>query len=146
MRTQARVANIDFLLLAIAAGVATFVDIESTVHAQRDPEAVEVNSWIYGERPERARMYAINIPVTGALACLAYSWKTRYSRSSRWAWCVPLIALGIGHSTAAIFNYFNFRHRPLEESELSPQQGAEQPCNKPDVRGYETIPNVRSGL
>jgi len=110
MHQQRRIGDITFLLLAVAAGIATFVDIESTVHAQCDPDAVEMNSWIYGERPRRALMYAINVPVTGALTCLAYSWKTRHSQhSERRVWCAPLVILGIGHGAAAIFNYFNFR-------------------------------------
>jgi hypothetical protein len=111
MRKQIQVADSNFLLLALAAGVATFVDIESTVHAQRDPEAVEVNSWVYGERPQRSRMYGINIPITTYLTCLAYSWKKSYSRGpTPWVWRTPLIALGIGHGVAAVLNYLNFRN------------------------------------
>jgi hypothetical protein len=109
MGKEARIADTGFLLLALAAGVATVMDIESTVHAQHDPEAAEVNLWIYGERPGRARMYAINIPITATLTGLAYSWKRQYSRGpTPWAWRLPLIALAIGHGAAAIANYFNF--------------------------------------
>jgi hypothetical protein len=104
-----RIADSDFLLLALTAGVATLMDIESTVHAQHDSEAVEFNSWLYGERPGRVHMYAVNIPVTATMIRLAYSWKGQYSqRPMRWAWRVPLMALAIGHGTAAIANYFNF--------------------------------------
>jgi hypothetical protein len=109
-----RVADQNFLLLAFLASIAAYVDIESTVHAQADPEAAEVNSWIYGERPGRVRMYTVNVPVTAGLAALAYSWKMKYSHGARpWVWRVPLLASAVGHGVAAIANYLNFRDRKL---------------------------------
>jgi hypothetical protein len=117
-----RIVDRNFFLLMLAAGLATVMDIESTVHAQRDPEAAEFNSWIYGERPGRPLMYAINLPVTATLTRLAYTLKKQYSGGpSQWAWSVPLMAMAVGHGAAAIANYFNFPRptmtRPPADSE-----------------------------
>jgi hypothetical protein len=92
--------------------VATVTDIESTVQAQHDPQAAEVNSWIYGERPGRARMYAVNLPVNATLTRLAYTWKEQYSHGPKpWVWRIPLIAVAVGHAAAALANYFGFPRR-----------------------------------
>ncbi len=100
----------DFLLLTGFALAATVADIESTKYAQRDPDAAEVNSWIYGERPQRSLMYGINVPVTAAFTWLAYYWKRRYARGpTAWLWRAPLIAVSIGHGAAAMANYYRFR-------------------------------------
>jgi len=97
------------LLLTLAATAATLADIESTISSQRDPEAAEVNSWVYGERPGRLRMYAVNLPATLLFMRLAYRWKEQYAgQRGSWIWRFPLIAATIGHSVAAFANYYNF--------------------------------------
>ncbi len=99
----------EFALLVMAAAVATVVDVESTVRAQRDPEAVEVNSWIYGRRPTRARMYGVNLPLAAGFAYLTYDLKKRSCPSSNSsAWRAPLLLLTIGHAAAATINLVNF--------------------------------------
>ena len=109
----------EFAFLLGAAAAATVVDIESTKYAQLDPEAAEVNRWIYGERPSRSRMYAVSIPVTAAVAGWAAYLKSSSSADAknRWAWRAPLLGLSIGHSVAAAANFFNFRKslRPAAE-------------------------------
>jgi hypothetical protein len=102
-------ADAELVLLAITATLAAVLDVESTVHAQRDPEAVEVNSWIYGERPSRHRMYGISLPVTIGFAYLGHRLKKMYpSGPNSWAWRAPLTALTLGHGAAAIANFINF--------------------------------------
>ena len=121
-RTQARVPD-EFAVLLGTAAMALVLDIESTKYAQHDPEAAEVNSWIYGERPSRSRMYAVSVPVTLALAAWAGYLKASVSRASLsskasvsmdakngWAWRLPLLALSLGHGAAAVANFFNFRN------------------------------------
>ena len=89
----------------------------SAAMALDDPEAAEVNSWIYGERPSRSRMYAVSIPVTLALAAWSGHLKANVSKDAGngadakngWAWRLPLLALSLGHCAAAAANYFNFR-------------------------------------
>ncbi len=100
----------ELALLAMAATAATVIDVESTVRAQRDPDAVEVNSWVYGERPTRARMYGVNLPLAAGMACLAYNLKKKSStpgQNSR-AWRAPLLLLAAGHAAAAVANLVNF--------------------------------------
>ncbi len=110
MPNSPRMLDTDFLLLVVSAGVATFVDIESTVRAQLDPEAEEVNSWIYGERPGRGRMYGVNLLVTFGLTALSHTLRKDYPQGKNCsAWQVPLVALVVGHSAAAIANLINFR-------------------------------------
>ena len=107
----------EFAVLLGTAAMALVLDIESTKYAQHDPEAAEVNSWIYGERPSRSRMYAVSIPVTLALAAWAGYLKATLSKDAKnrtnakngWAWRLPLLALSLGHGTAAAANFFNFR-------------------------------------
>jgi hypothetical protein len=101
----------EFAILMGTAVMAMVLDIESTKYAQHDPETAEVNSWIYGERPSRSRMYAVSIAVTVALAAYAGYLKSRSSvgAKNRWAWRVPLWGLSLGHGAAAAANFLNFR-------------------------------------
>ena len=111
----------EFAILLGAAALATVLDIESTKYAQHDPEAAEVNRWIFGERPSRSRMYAVSIAVTAALAAWAASLKSSSSADAspshvspssvknHWAWRVPLWGLSLGHGLAAAANFYNFR-------------------------------------
>lgn len=101
----------EFALLLTTTAMATMLDIESTKYAQHDPEAAEVNSWIYGERPSRRRMYAVSVPVTLVLAAFAGYLKENLSADAknRWAWQLPLWGLSIGHGVAAAANFLNFR-------------------------------------
>ncbi len=109
MHSRVSPFNREFLLLVISAGLATVWDIDSTLQAQRDPDAAEVNSWIYGERPSRLRMYAINIPLTLGFAHVSYRLRQRYSHTPHhWLWRVPLVALSVGHVAAAVANRLNF--------------------------------------
>ena len=101
----------EFAVLLGTAARALVLDIESTKYAQHDPEAAEVNSWIYGERPSRSRMYAVSVPVTVALAAWAGYLKSRSSVDAKngWAWRLPLWGLSLGHGVAAAANFLNFR-------------------------------------
>jgi hypothetical protein len=101
----------EFAVLLATTAMATMLDIESTKYAQHDPEAAEVNSWIYGERPSRSRMYAVSVPVTLVLAAFAGYLKENLSADvkNRWAWQLPLWGLCIGHGIAAAANFLNFR-------------------------------------
>jgi hypothetical protein len=101
----------EFAVLLATTAMATMLDIESTKYAQRDPESAEVNSWIYGERPSRSRMYAVSVPVTLVLAAIAGYLKVNLTADAknRWAWQLPLWGLSIGHGVAAAANFLNFR-------------------------------------
>jgi hypothetical protein len=101
----------ELTVLLGTAAMALLLDIESTKYAQHDPEAAEVNSWIYGERPSRSRMYAVSIPVTVALAAWAGYLKSSSSADAKngWAWRLPLWGLTLGHGVAAAANFMNFR-------------------------------------
>jgi hypothetical protein len=101
----------ELAVLLGAAAAAMVLDIESTKFAQQDPDAAEVNRWVYGERPSRSRMYAVSIPVTAALAAWAAHLRSNSSVEAKnpWAWRVPLLGLAVGHSVAAAANFFNFR-------------------------------------
>jgi hypothetical protein len=101
----------EFAALLGTAAMALVLDIESTKYAQHNPEAAEVNSWIYGERPSRSRMYAVSVPVTLALAAFAGYLKVSLSADAKngWAWRLPLWGLSLGHSAAAAANFMNFR-------------------------------------
>lgn len=101
----------EFAVLLGTAAMALVLDIESTKYAQHDPEAAEVNSWIYGERPSRSRMYAVSVPVTLALAAFAGYLKASLSADAKngWAWRLPLWGLTLGHGVAAAANVLNFR-------------------------------------
>ena len=109
----------EFIALLGAAAAAVVLDIESTKYAQQDPEAAEVNRWIYGERPSRSRMYAVSLPVTAGLAAWSAYLRANSSADAknRWAWRVPLWGLGVGHTVAAVANFINFRKslRPSSE-------------------------------
>jgi hypothetical protein len=109
-RANARTPG-EFALLLGTAATALLLDVESTKYAQQDPEAAEVNCWIYGERPSRARMYAVALPVSLALAAYAGYLKSSVSADAKngWAWRVPLWALSLGHGAAAAANFLNFR-------------------------------------
>jgi hypothetical protein len=105
---------LELAVLLGTAAMALVLDIESTKYAQHDSEAAEVNSWIYGERPSRARMYAVSVPV--AVALMGYAGYLKASVPSEtknsWAWRVPLWGLSLGHAVAAAANFINFRKRP----------------------------------
>jgi hypothetical protein len=101
----------EFVVLLGTAAMALVLDIESTKYAQHDPEAAEVNSWIYGERPSRSRMYAVSVPVTLALAAFAGYLKMNLPADAKnaWAWRLPLWGLSLGHGVAATANFLHFR-------------------------------------
>jgi hypothetical protein len=108
--TKARKPD-EFVVLLGTAAMALVLDIESTKYAQHDPEAAEVNSWIYGERPSRSRMYAVSVPLTLALAAYAGYLKASLSSDAKngWAWRLPLWGLSLGHGVAAAANFLTFR-------------------------------------
>jgi hypothetical protein len=109
-QTKARTPN-EFAVLLGTAAMALVLDIESTKYAQLAPEAAEVNSWIFGERPSRGRMYAVSVPVTVALAAWAGRLKLRSSVEAKngWVWRLPLWGLTLGHGVAAAANFLNYR-------------------------------------
>ena len=113
MNHNSRSERNEYAVLLGAAALSLLLDVESTKYCQLDIEATEVNRWIYGERPSRARMYAVNLPRTIALAALAAYLKRKYpaEEKNHWAWRVPLWGLVVGHGIAAIANYASFSPR-----------------------------------
>lgn len=132
MEKPPRIVDGEFVALAIAAAMATVMDVESTVQAQRDPDAVEVNAWLYGERPTRTRMYGVNVPLTAALTCLAYHWRRKHGAGpNRWVWRTPLVAAGLGHAAAGIANLLNFPLRRFRESNTARTGSGTYPFPRP---------------
>jgi hypothetical protein len=101
--------SIKTLPFALAIGVmaaGTVADVETTVGAlNRCKNSHEVNSWIYGKRPTRGRMYAINLPIMAAVTWLAAKNKQDKKAGDFHAmWPItPLITGGV-HAIAAAHN------------------------------------------
>ncbi len=104
-----RSGNSEFIALLGTAVAALALDVESTKYFQRYPDAAESNSWIYGERPSRGRMYAVGLPVAVALSALAGHLKSSCPPKAKhpWAWRVPLWGLILGHGIAAATNFLD---------------------------------------
>ena len=95
-----RVWSKPFIAAVALAGAATVADVETTEHCLRLPLCQEGNA-LYGPRPSRAKLYAINAPVTGVAIFLAYGLrKTGYQKAS----FVPLAPVVGLHDWAAIHN------------------------------------------
>jgi hypothetical protein len=94
-----RVFTKKFAAAVIVAGAATAADVEVTAHCVKMPACIEGNFGVYGTRPSRAKLYAINIPVTGLGVFLAYAMKHEGFDKTWWVPLAPGIAL---HSYAAV--------------------------------------------
>jgi len=88
----------------MAAG--TVADMETTVRGlERCKNGHEVNSWLYGRRPSRARLYGINIPIMAGVAWVAA--KTKQDKKSgdfHAMWPVPMLITAGVHGMVAAHN------------------------------------------
>ena len=84
---------------AVIAGLATVADVEVTAHCVKIPACIEGNFGVYGTRPSRAKLYSINVPVTGLGVFFAYAMKHEGFDKTWWVPLAPGIAL---HSYAAV--------------------------------------------
>lgn len=93
-----------FLLLSVAAGVATVVDVEVTTHClQTKPNCRELNP-LFGSHPSRARLYATALPLT-----IGQVWFSNYLRKKypeRKLWTLPTLSVTIGHAFGAMSGSF----------------------------------------
>jgi hypothetical protein len=93
-----------FLLLSVAAGVATVADIEITTHClQTKPNCREMNP-LFGSHPSRGRLYATAVPLT-----LGQVWFSNYLRKKhpeRKLWMLPTLSVTIGHTFGAMSGSF----------------------------------------
>ena len=98
-----RIADKKFWFSAAVMVAVSVLDIESTKHAMnRDPNARELNSWLYGKRPTRKKMYGILLPVTAAE--IWAMWFVKKDADNK-AWVViPVVHTG-AHGFAAGWNY-----------------------------------------
>jgi hypothetical protein len=94
-----RVFTKKFAAAVIVAGLATAADVEVTAHCVKNPACIEGNFGVYGTRPSRAKLYSINIPVTGLTIFLAYAMQHEGFDKTWWVPLAPGIAL---HSYAAV--------------------------------------------
>jgi hypothetical protein len=94
-----RVFTKKFAAVAILAGLATVADVEMTAHCVQMPACIEGNSSIYGIRPSRARLYAINAPITALGILVAYGFKHEGYNTT---WWIPVAPIVIVHSYAAV--------------------------------------------
>jgi hypothetical protein len=95
----------EFLLWAVAANAATIADIESTAWVFRNCATCTEVSPIYGRRPTRARMYAMNIPVNAFSLWLANHVRHSCEGPQCWTWRIPLVVLSVVHGGAAAHNF-----------------------------------------
>ena len=97
-----RISDKKFWFAAALIVAASVADVESTVHwVKACPSCREMNSWIYGKRPTRRRMYL----TLGALTA-AEIWGMWYvKRDGGKAWTVIPVAHVGGHGGAAVYNY-----------------------------------------
>jgi hypothetical protein len=94
---------------AIAVGVmiaGTVADVETTAAAlERCKNSHEVNSWLYGRRPSRGRMYGINVPIMAAVTWIAAKNKQDKRAGDFHAmWPITLLVTGGVHGFAAAHN------------------------------------------
>jgi len=87
--------------------VGTIADVETTAAKVHECSgAKEVNSWLYGSRPTRGRMYGINIPIMVGTAWLAAIGKRDKKDGGQWhsAWPILAYTLTGVHGLAAVHN------------------------------------------
>ena len=101
-----RVANKKFWFAAATMVVTSILDVESTKYAfNRCPECRELNSWLYGKRPTRKRMYLTLMPITAAEIGAMWYVKRDDDLQQTKAWIVVPIVHNAAHGGAAIWNY-----------------------------------------
>jgi hypothetical protein len=100
----ARTGNRSFVLLTVFQAAATIGDIESTQlglsHGAREANPLA------GERPSRAELYAISLPISAGVALWSHRLKKMAPHSK--CWMIPPIIFGTGHTGAAIYNFQRF--------------------------------------
>jgi len=96
-------------------------DVESTHRVLRDcAGCYEANSWLYGKRPSRHRMYLTHVGIVGGMGLLSYKTKQGLreiapdnagyaARQGWWLWTIPQAIMGTAHHIAANGN--NDLHR-----------------------------------
>lgn len=101
-----RVTDKKFWLAAATMVVTSMLDIESTQYAtKRCPECREMNSWLFGKRPTRKRMYLTLMPITAAEILGMYYVRKDDLKQNTKAWVVIPIIHNAAHGGAAIWNY-----------------------------------------
>ncbi len=96
-----RVLSKTFIAAAAVATAATIADVETTAHCLHMSSCIEGNS-IYGRRPSRGQLYAINLPVTGVAVLLAYGLKATGREKTYW---IPLAPIATIRGYAAVHNF-----------------------------------------
>ena len=115
-----RVTDKKFWFAAATMVATSMLDIESTQRAfNRCPECRELNSWLFGKRPTRRRMYLTLMPITAAEVVGMYFVKKDDLKNNTKAWIVVPIAHNAGHGGAAIYNYVTTKPK-----QVCPAQGA----------------------
>ena len=101
-----RVADKKFWIAAAVIVAASALDVESTAYWQKAcPTCREVNSWLYGKRPSRKRMY-LTLGAIAAAEIAGMWWVKRYDQQQGTnVWLVVPIAHTVGHGGAAWYNY-----------------------------------------
>ena len=101
-----RVADKKFWIAAAVIVAASALDVESTVYWQKQcPSCREMNSWLFGKRPTRRRMYLTLGAITAAeIAGMWWVKKDDMAQGTK-VWLVVPIAHTVGHGGAAWYNY-----------------------------------------
>ena len=101
-----RVADKKFWIAAAVIVAASALDVESTVYWQKAcPTCREVNSWLYGKRPSRKRMY-LTLGAISAAEIAGMWWVKRDDmKHGTRVWPIIPIAHTAGHGGAAWYNY-----------------------------------------
>jgi hypothetical protein len=101
-----RVADKKFWIAAAVIVAASALDVESTVYWQKAcPTCREVNSWLYGKRPSRKRMYLTLGAISAAEIAGMWWVKRDDQQQGTKVWLVVPIAHTAGHGGAAWYNY-----------------------------------------
>ena len=101
-----RVTDKKFWFAAVTMVAASALDIESTNRAfRRCPTCTEMNSWLFGKRPTRRRMYFTLMPITAAEILGMYYVRKDDLKQGTKAWIVIPIVHNAAHGGAAIWNY-----------------------------------------
>ena len=101
-----RVADKKFWGAVVVMIAASIADAESTVHWMKVcPTCRELNSWLYGRRPTRKRMYLTLLPIAAAEIWGMWWVKRDDMKQGTKVWMVIPIAHTAGHGGAAAYNY-----------------------------------------
>jgi hypothetical protein len=84
----------------------TIADVETTVSKLHECKgAQEFNSFLYGKRPGRGRMYGINVPIVVTVGWLSAKWKRdRTAVDGHFVWAILPSVIGGVHGIAAFHN------------------------------------------